>query len=98
MNEEAAQKSDGGEKCNGGSQRRKRPKKVGTIYFGKRDKIAMCKSSKIPIDPFCVDNEILIELDEFDLCIGGDREQLYSDTAFSYIFCIPGGCPSQEAK
>ncbi|XP_054370475.1 ankyrin-2 isoform X25 [Molothrus ater] len=27
MNEEAAQKSDGGEKCNGGSQRRKRPKK-----------------------------------------------------------------------
>lgn len=29
MNEEAAQKSDGGEKCNGGSQRRKRPKKVG---------------------------------------------------------------------
>ncbi|XP_050176612.1 ankyrin-2 isoform X15 [Myiozetetes cayanensis] len=28
MNEEAAQKSDGGEKCNGGSQRRKRPKKI----------------------------------------------------------------------
>ncbi|XP_055652015.1 ankyrin-2 isoform X14 [Falco peregrinus] len=27
MNEEAAQKSDGGEKCNGGNQRRKRPKK-----------------------------------------------------------------------
>ncbi|XP_041252808.1 ankyrin-2 isoform X24 [Onychostruthus taczanowskii] len=27
MNEEAAQRSDGGEKCNGGSQRRKRPKK-----------------------------------------------------------------------
>ncbi|XP_063193219.1 ankyrin-2 isoform X3 [Chroicocephalus ridibundus] len=27
MNEEVAQKSDGGEKCNGGSQRRKRPKK-----------------------------------------------------------------------
>ncbi|XP_068009990.1 ankyrin-2 isoform X48 [Melanerpes formicivorus] len=27
MNEEAAQKSDSGEKCNGGSQRRKRPKK-----------------------------------------------------------------------
>ncbi|NWQ64093.1 ANK2 protein, partial [Neopipo cinnamomea] len=27
MSEEAAQKSDGGEKCNGGSQRRKRPKK-----------------------------------------------------------------------
>lgn len=30
MNEEAAQKSDGGEKCNGSNQRRKRPKKVGT--------------------------------------------------------------------
>ncbi|XP_071411513.1 ankyrin-2 isoform X26 [Pithys albifrons albifrons] len=28
MNEEAAQRSDGGEKCNGGSQRRKRPKKI----------------------------------------------------------------------
>ncbi|NWX21105.1 ANK2 protein, partial [Aegotheles bennettii] len=27
MNEEAAQRSDGGEKCNGGNQRRKRPKK-----------------------------------------------------------------------
>ncbi|NXV52272.1 ANK2 protein, partial [Uria aalge] len=27
MNEEVAQKSDGGERCNGGSQRRKRPKK-----------------------------------------------------------------------
>ncbi|TRZ18666.1 hypothetical protein HGM15179_008419 [Zosterops borbonicus] len=48
MDEEAAQKSDGGEKCNGGSQRRKRPKKVGTIYFGKRDKSATCQSSKIP--------------------------------------------------
>lgn len=28
MNEEAAQKSDGGEKYNGSNQRKKRPKKV----------------------------------------------------------------------
>lgn len=36
MNEEAAQKSDGGEKCNGGNQRRKRPKKVGLGADGRR--------------------------------------------------------------
>ncbi|PKU41949.1 hypothetical protein llap_7745 [Limosa lapponica baueri] len=32
MNEEVAQKSDSGEKCNGGNQRRKRPKKVQKVF------------------------------------------------------------------